>query len=134
MKKFTRGGFLRLSAMTGAGMVAAACAQPTPVVIEKEVIKEVPVEMGGELVSNAAGAVFSQLALYVMAVAEKYSHQEAFDLLASSFNEYGTQIGGTVKQQFEGREVNAQDIFGIVGPGTNRSGLRSKRSNRPRTR
>jgi hypothetical protein len=123
MKKLTRGGFLRLSAMTGAGMVAAACAQPTPVVIEKEVIKEVQVEMGGELVSNAATAVFSQLALYVMAVAEKYGRQEAFDLLASSFNQYGTQIGSMVKQQLEGREANAQDIFGVLGPGNQSVGF-----------
>ena len=44
MKKLTRRDFLRLSAMTAAGAVAAACAQPTPMVIEKEVIREVPVE------------------------------------------------------------------------------------------
>ena len=44
MKTLTRREFLRLSAMTAAGVAAAACAQPTPMVIEKEVIKEVEVE------------------------------------------------------------------------------------------
>ena len=43
-RKLTRRDFLRLSAMTTAGVVAAACARATPVVVEKEVIKEVPVE------------------------------------------------------------------------------------------
>ena len=43
-RTLTRRDFLRLSAMTTAGVAAAACAQPTPMVIEKEVIKEVEVE------------------------------------------------------------------------------------------
>jgi len=43
-RKLTRRDFLRLSVMTAAGVVTAACAAATPVVIEKEVIKEVPVE------------------------------------------------------------------------------------------
>ena len=49
-KKLTRRDFLRLSAMTTAGVVTAACAAPTPVVVEKEKVvtkeveKEVPVE------------------------------------------------------------------------------------------
>jgi hypothetical protein len=82
--------------------------------------------MNGELVSNASRAVFSQLALFVMAVAEKYGHQEAFDLLAGTFNEYGAQIGSTVKQQFEGREASAQDIFGVVAPGNQSVGFEVK--------
>ena len=49
-RKLTRRDFLRLSAMTAAGVVMAACAAPTPVVVEKEKVvtqvveKEVPVE------------------------------------------------------------------------------------------
>ena len=42
--KLDRRGFLRLSASVASGAVAAACAPATPVVIEKEVIREVPVE------------------------------------------------------------------------------------------
>ncbi|MEA3345871.1 MAG: ABC transporter substrate-binding protein [Chloroflexota bacterium] len=48
--KLTRRDFLRLSAMTAAGVTAAACARATPAVVEKEVVvtkeveKEVPVE------------------------------------------------------------------------------------------
>jgi hypothetical protein len=72
--------------------------------------------VNGELIGNATSAVFSELAIYVMAVAEKYGHQEAFDLLANTFSQYGTQIGGMLKEQFEGREANAQDIFGVMGP------------------
>jgi len=45
MKRLTRRDFLRLSAMTAAGAAAAACApMATPVVVEKEVVKEVEVE------------------------------------------------------------------------------------------
>jgi peptide/nickel transport system substrate-binding protein len=44
MKTLTRRDFLRLSAITAAGATAAACAQATPQIIEKEVIKEVEVE------------------------------------------------------------------------------------------
>lgn len=61
-----------------------------------------------------------------MAVAKKYGHQEAFALLASTYNEYGTQIGSTFKQQFEGREANAQDIFGFVGLGNHVAGFEVK--------
>jgi len=43
-RKLTRRDFLRLSAMATAGAIAAACAPATPIVVEKEVIKEVPVE------------------------------------------------------------------------------------------
>ena len=44
MRKLTRRMFLFLSAITAAVLVTVACAVPTPVVIEKEVIKEVEVE------------------------------------------------------------------------------------------
>jgi len=72
--------------------------------------------MSAEQVSNGTAVVFSELALYVMAVAEKYGQQEAFDLLASTFDQYGTHVGGMLKQQLEGKEGNAQDIYGIVAP------------------
>jgi len=44
MRKLNRRDFLRLSAAAATGAVVAACAPATPVVVEKEVIKEVPVE------------------------------------------------------------------------------------------
>jgi multiple sugar transport system substrate-binding protein len=43
-RKLNRRDFLRLSAVTSAGVVVAACAPATPIIIEKEVIKEVAVE------------------------------------------------------------------------------------------
>ena len=43
-RKLRRRDFLRLSAAAATGAVVAACAPATPIVIEKEVIKEVPVE------------------------------------------------------------------------------------------
>jgi hypothetical protein len=79
--------------------------------------------VNGELVSNATSGVYSQLALYVMAVAEQYGHQEAFDLLASTFNQHFAQMGSAVKEQLEGSEATAQDIFGVVGPGNQALGF-----------
>ena len=43
-RKLNRRDFLRLSATAATGAVVAACAPATPIVIEKEVIREVPVE------------------------------------------------------------------------------------------
>jgi len=43
-KQLSRRGFLRLSAAAATGALVAACVPATPVLIEKEVIKEVPVE------------------------------------------------------------------------------------------
>ena len=43
-RKLNRRDFLRLSAAAATGAVVAACAPATPIIIEKEVIKEVPVE------------------------------------------------------------------------------------------
>ena len=43
-RKLKRRDFLRLSAAAATGVVVAACAPATPQIIEKEVIKEVPVE------------------------------------------------------------------------------------------
>ncbi len=43
-RKLNRRDFLRLSAAAATGAVMASCAPATPIVIEKEVIKEVPVE------------------------------------------------------------------------------------------
>jgi hypothetical protein len=72
--------------------------------------------VNGNPIADATSAVFSQLANYVMTVAKKHGHQEAFDLLSSAYTQYGTQIGGMLKPQFEGQEANAQDIFGVMGP------------------
>jgi len=43
-RKLGRRDFLRLTAAAATGAVVASCAPATPVVIEKEVVKEVPVE------------------------------------------------------------------------------------------
>jgi ABC-type glycerol-3-phosphate transport system substrate-binding protein len=43
-RKLNRRDFLRVSAATATGLLVAACAPSTPMVVEKEVIKEVPVE------------------------------------------------------------------------------------------
>ena len=43
-RKLNRRDFLRLSATAATGAVVAACAPATPIIIEKEVIREVPVE------------------------------------------------------------------------------------------
>jgi multiple sugar transport system substrate-binding protein len=43
-RKLNRRDFMRLSTALAAGSIAAACAPATPVIIEREVIKEVPVE------------------------------------------------------------------------------------------
>jgi len=43
-RKLNRRDFLRLSAAAATGAIVAACAPTTPIVVEKEVIKEVPVE------------------------------------------------------------------------------------------
>jgi len=43
-RRLNRRDFLRLSAAAATGAIATACAPATPIVVEKEVIKEVPVE------------------------------------------------------------------------------------------
>ena len=42
--KWNRRDFLRLSAAAATGAIAAACAPATPLIVEKEVVREVPVE------------------------------------------------------------------------------------------
>jgi hypothetical protein len=72
--------------------------------------------MNGEYAFNASKFMSSELAAYVMAVAQKYGEQEAFDLLFSTFDQYGKRIGNMLKQQLEGKEVTVQSIYDIVTP------------------
>ena len=70
--------------------------------------------MNGENAFNTVKSMSSQLAAYVMAVAQKYGKQEAFDLLFSTFDQYGRQIGNMLKQQLTGKEASVQNIYDIV--------------------
>lgn len=72
--------------------------------------------MNGEYAFNAAKSMASELATYVMAVAQKYGKQEAFDLLFSTFDQYGRRIGNMLKQQLEGKEANVHNIYDVVVP------------------
>ena len=72
--------------------------------------------MNGEHAFNAAKSMASELAAYVMAVAQKYGKQEAFDLLFSTFDQYGRRIGNMLKQQLEGKEANVHNIYDVVVP------------------
>ena len=66
---------------------------------------------------NATKRMASRLATYVMAVAEKYGKEEAFELLKSTFAQSGRQTGDMLKQQLEGKEASALDISDLVLPG-----------------
>jgi len=70
-RKLTRRDFLRLSAITAAGAVAAACAVPTPVVIEKEVIKEVPVEKAVIIEKEVPKEIIKEVPVEVEKIVEK---------------------------------------------------------------
>jgi len=72
--------------------------------------------MNGECAFNAAKLMSSKLAAYVIAVASRYGEQEAFDLLFSTFDQYGRRMGNTLKQQLEGKEAGVQDIYNVVAP------------------
>ena len=72
--------------------------------------------MDREAVFNAAKSTSSMATAYVMAVAQKYGQQEAFDLLSSAYQQFGKQAGEMLKQQLEGKELNAQNIFEVIAP------------------
>jgi len=67
-------------------------------------------------VTQASTQYNTQMALYVMAVAEKYGQEEALQLMHATFWKYGSQVGGMLRQQFEGKQANAPDIFGVMAP------------------
>jgi len=67
-------------------------------------------------VSQASTMAFTEMALYVKAVAQKYGQEEALRLMYDTFWTYGSQVGGMLGQQFEGKEVTAPDILGAMAP------------------
>ena len=67
--------------------------------------------------AQASTMVFSEMALYVMAVAEKYGQEEALQLMYDTFDKHGAQVGTMLGQQFEGKqEVSAPEIWGALAP------------------
>jgi len=70
--------------------------------------------MSEEHAFNATKSVASELAAYVMAVAQKHGQQEAFELLSSAFDQFGRRVGSMIKEQLGGKELNIQNISGIV--------------------
>ena len=71
MSKLTRRDFLNLSAMSAAGVLAAACAQATPEIIEKEVTREVEKDVIKEVTKEVEKEVIKEVTKEVVKEVEK---------------------------------------------------------------
>jgi multiple sugar transport system substrate-binding protein len=69
--KLTRRHFLRMAGLGAIGTLTAACAPATPVVIEKEVIKEVPVEKAVIVEKEVPKEIIKEVPVEVEKVVEK---------------------------------------------------------------
>lgn len=76
---------------------------------------------------KATKTMASQLAMYVMTVAEEYGEDKAFELLNTAFERYGRQVGEELKQELGDNEPNAQNIANVLGPLMASYGFHSER-------
>jgi hypothetical protein len=72
--------------------------------------------MSDERVTQASTEALTEMALYVMAVADKYGREEALKLMYDTFWKYGSQVGGMLSQQFQGKAATAPEIFAVMAP------------------